>query len=109
MRKLVMALAVTGLAASQEVQGQGAPAPRVALQAVHDVSPALGAYTDEVLFGDVWRREGLSPRDRSLVTVSALIANGRAAQLRGHVGRALDNGVRPEEVAEAKPGAVRRA
>jgi 4-carboxymuconolactone decarboxylase len=95
-----MALVVVGLAASEEAQGQGAPAPRIAPQAVYDVSPALGAYTDEVLFGDVWRREELGPRDRSLVTVSALVANGRAAQLRGHVGRALDNGVKPEEVAE---------
>ncbi|MBB5696184.1 4-carboxymuconolactone decarboxylase [Roseomonas pecuniae] len=95
-----MTLAMTGLAGPAQAQGQGAPAPRVAPQAVYDIAPSLGAYTDEVLFGEVWRREGLIPRDRSLVTVSALIANGRAAQLRGHVGRALDNGVRPEEIAE---------
>jgi 4-carboxymuconolactone decarboxylase len=100
MRTFAMSLAVAGLAASAQAQGQAAPAPRVAPQAVYDVAPALGTYTDEVLFGEVWRREGLVPRDRSLVTLSALIANGRAAQLRGHVGRALDNGVRPEEVAE---------
>jgi 4-carboxymuconolactone decarboxylase len=99
MRILIMALAATGLATSA-AQAQGGTAPRVAPQAVYDVSPALGTFTDDVLFGEVWRREGLSPRDRSIVTLSALIANGRAAQLRGHVGRALDNGVRPEEVAE---------
>src|SRR5205814_2536925 len=55
------------------------------------------ALPDEVLFGDVWRRPELSPRDRSLVTVSVLIATGKPAQLAGHLGRALDNGVRPSE------------
>jgi 4-carboxymuconolactone decarboxylase len=95
-----MALAVSGVAASEEAHAQTAPAPRVAPQVVYDVSPALGSYTDEVLFGEVWRRQGLSPRDRSLVTVSALITNGRSAQLRGHLGRALDNGLKPEEIAE---------
>jgi 4-carboxymuconolactone decarboxylase len=53
--------------------------------------------TDEVLYGDVWRRTELSPRDRSLVTVSVLIATGKTAQLTGHLGRALDNGVQPSE------------
>jgi 4-carboxymuconolactone decarboxylase len=53
--------------------------------------------TDDVLYGDVWRRPELSPRDRSLVTIAALIATGKPAQLAGHLGRALDNGVRPSE------------
>jgi 4-carboxymuconolactone decarboxylase len=53
--------------------------------------------TDEVLFGDVWRRAELSPRDRSLVTISVLIATGKPAQLAGHLARALDNGVQPGE------------
>ena len=50
-----------------------------------------------MLFGDVWRRTELSPRDRSLVTISVLIATGKPAQLTGHLGRALDNGVQPSE------------
>jgi 4-carboxymuconolactone decarboxylase len=54
-------------------------------------------FTDDVLFGDVWRRPELSPRDRSLVTVSALIATGKPGQLAGHLARALDNGVQPSE------------
>jgi 4-carboxymuconolactone decarboxylase len=61
------------------------------------IAPGLAALTDEVLYGDVWRRSELSPRDRSLVTVSALIATGKTAQLSGHLGRALDNGVQPGE------------
>jgi 4-carboxymuconolactone decarboxylase len=53
-----------------------------------------------VLFGDVWARPGLSPRDRSLVTVSALIAMNRPDQLRSHMARALDNGLSKDELAE---------
>jgi 4-carboxymuconolactone decarboxylase len=61
------------------------------------IAPGLAALTDEVLFGDVWRRPELSPRDRSLVTIAVLIATGKPAQLAGHLGRALDNGVQPSE------------
>ena len=61
------------------------------------LAPGLATLTDDVLFGDVWRRAELSPRDRSLVTISVLIATGKSAQLTGHLGRALDNGVQPRE------------
>jgi 4-carboxymuconolactone decarboxylase len=61
------------------------------------LAPGLAALTDEVLFGDVWKRPELSPRDRSLVVISVLIATGKPAQLTGHLGRALNNGVQPSE------------
>ena len=61
------------------------------------IAPGLATFTDDVLFGDVWRRPELSSRDRSLVTVSVLIATGKPAQLAGHLGRALTNGVQPSE------------
>jgi 4-carboxymuconolactone decarboxylase len=61
------------------------------------IAPGLAALTDDVLYGDVWRRPELSPRDRSLVTISVLIAIGKPAQLAGHLGRAFDNGVQPSE------------
>ncbi len=61
------------------------------------LAPGLAALTDDVLYGDVWRRPELSPRDRSLVTISVLIATAKTAQLAGHLGRALDNGVKPSE------------
>jgi 4-carboxymuconolactone decarboxylase len=61
------------------------------------LAPGLAALTDDVLFGDVWKRPGLSPRDRSLVTIAVLIATGKSAQLAGHLGRALDNGLQPTE------------
>jgi 4-carboxymuconolactone decarboxylase len=57
----------------------------------------MAALTDDVLYGDVWRRPDLSPRDRSLVTITALIAMGKTTPLAGHLGRALDNGLRPAE------------
>lgn len=74
------------------------PAPRMAPAIVHDTVPALDAYTDEVLFADVWKRPELAPRDRSLVTIAALVAGGNTAQMVGHIDRALDNGVQPTEI-----------
>jgi len=65
-----------------------------------DFAPKLVELTDNVLFGDVWERPGLSKRDRSLVTVSALIALNRPEQLRFHVERALENGVTKDELVE---------
>jgi 4-carboxymuconolactone decarboxylase len=66
-----------------------------------DVAPALGDYTDNVLFGDVWKRPQLSPRDRSLVTVSSLVAQYRINELPFHLKFALENGVTREELIEA--------
>ena len=65
-----------------------------------DIAPRLTEITDKVLFDDVWQRPGLSPRDRSLVTVSALIANYRTNELPFHLKKALDNGVTREELIE---------
>ena len=66
-----------------------------------DIAPALGEYTDNVLFGDVWKRPQLSPRDRSLVTVSSLVAQYRINELPFHLKFALQNGVTREELIEA--------
>ncbi|WP_078590542.1 carboxymuconolactone decarboxylase family protein [Streptantibioticus cattleyicolor] len=65
------------------------------------IAPKLVDLTDDVLFGDVWERPGLSPRDRSLVTVSALTALYRGEQLGHHLGVALDNGLSVAELSEA--------
>jgi 4-carboxymuconolactone decarboxylase len=67
---------------------------------VRAVSPALAEFTDSTVMGEVWNRPGLSPRDRSVVTVSALIARDQASQLPTQVNRALDNGVTPGEISE---------
>lgn len=68
---------------------------------IGDVAPKLVELTDDVLFGDVWERPALSQRDRSLVTVSALVAMYRTNELTSHLRRALDNGVAGEELVEA--------
>jgi 4-carboxymuconolactone decarboxylase len=65
------------------------------------ISPSLVQYTTDVLFRDLWLRPALAPRDRSLVTVSALIATGQVAQITYHLNRAMDNGLTAEEAGEA--------
>jgi 4-carboxymuconolactone decarboxylase len=64
------------------------------------VAPKLIDLTEKVLFGDVWDRPGLSKRDRSLITVAALLATYRPEQLRVHIARAMENGVTKEELGE---------
>jgi 4-carboxymuconolactone decarboxylase len=66
-----------------------------------DFAPKLVELTDDVLFGDVWERKELSKRDRSLVTVAALVALNRPEQLRFHLGNAVKNGVKEQELIEA--------
>ena len=84
----------TGRAAAAPAQ------PSRAQRLLGDIAPKLAQFTDDVLFGDVWARPGLSPRDRSLVTVSALIAMNRPDQLRSHMALARDNGLTKDELVE---------
>jgi 4-carboxymuconolactone decarboxylase len=87
---------------------QAVPAPvrlsttnnRPSARAMGDFAPKLAEITDDVLYADVWERPQLSKRDRSLVTVAALIAMNRPDQLRSHFTRARDNGVSQEELIE---------
>ena len=67
---------------------------------VGPVSPGVVQYTGDPLFHDLWRRPALAPRDRSLVTVSALIASGQVAQITFHLNRAMDNGLTKAEASE---------
>lgn len=73
----------------------------VAQRAIGDFAPKLVSLTDDVLFGDVWERPELAKRDRSLVTVSALVAGGNTEQLRNHLIRAKENGLTETELKEA--------
>lgn len=75
-------------------------APQTPRDRVRPIVPKLVDLTDDVLFGDVWERPGLSKRDRSLITISVLTALYRPEQLRGHLERALANGVTKEEISE---------
>lgn len=67
---------------------------------VRGTVPKLIDLSEKVLYGDVWERPGLSKRDRSLVTVAALVAMYRGDQLKGHLERALANGVTKDEIGE---------
>ena len=67
---------------------------------VRQVAPRLIELTESVVYGDIWERPGLSKRDRSLITIAALIAMYRGDQLTGHLERALANGVTREEIGE---------
>jgi 4-carboxymuconolactone decarboxylase len=118
MKKIATSLLAFGTMMAAETvstpgHAQGAPAPAATSSAppakpptpiqriVGDFAPKMVELTDGVLFGDIWERPQLSKRDRSLVTVSALIAMNRPDQLRSHLVRARDNGVTQEELVEA--------
>lgn len=96
---------VTDAQYNAPLRAQPAPAattePTRAQQLMGDIAPALADLTDRVLYAEVWERTQLTPRDRSLVTISALIAMNRPDQLRSHLARGRDNGVTKEEAIEA--------
>ncbi|HEX7732164.1 MAG TPA: carboxymuconolactone decarboxylase family protein [Rhodanobacter sp.] len=74
--------------------------PHYGRRSIGDIAPKLAELTDDVLFGDIWARLGLAPRERSIATVSALVALNRTEQLPFHLRRARDNGVTAAELAE---------
>ncbi|MCU1379563.1 MAG: carboxymuconolactone decarboxylase [Acidimicrobiales bacterium] len=75
--------------------------PTPAQRLIGDLSPKLAELTDDLLFGDIWERPGLSKRDRSLITVATLVALYRTEQMEAHMRRAIDNGVTKDELIEA--------
>lgn len=87
-------------ARAQESNTTAGAKPRPSQAAIGDFDPKLAEITDDVLYGDIWERPQLSKRDRSLVTVSALIALNRPEQLRSHLLMARRNGVTQEELVE---------
>ncbi len=74
--------------------------PVLSYEDVRKVAPALEAYTQNRLLGEVWKRPGLAPRDRSIVTLAALIARNQTIEMPYHFALALDNGVKPGEISE---------
>jgi 4-carboxymuconolactone decarboxylase len=73
---------------------------RSPLDDLRRVTPALEKYTQDILLGDVWKRPGLAPRDRSIVTLAALIARNQTIEMPYYFNLALDNGVKPQEISE---------
>lgn len=103
---VVAALASGNLCGPAQAQTPTAPSsvpvqqPTRAQQLMAVTAPKLADLTDSVLYGDIWKRPQLSPRDRSLITVAALIAMNRPDQLRSHLALARQNGVSEEELVE---------
>jgi 4-carboxymuconolactone decarboxylase len=75
--------------------------PLAAAQMFGDFAPALVRFTEDTLFGEVWTRPELSPRDRSLITIASLVAGGNTAQLPNHLRRGVANGLTQDELVEA--------
>jgi 4-carboxymuconolactone decarboxylase len=97
----VAAAGATGASTAASAAPAPPAQPSRAQELFGDIAPGLAQLTDDVLYGDVWQRPGLSKRDRSLVTVSALVAMNRPEQLRSHLALAEQNGVTQEELVEA--------
>ena len=85
---------------AQETKAMDNSKPPLTFEDVRSVSPALEAYTQNRLLGGVWKRPGLTPRDRSIVTLAALIARNQTIEMPYHFNLALDNGVKPREISE---------
>ncbi|WP_250461075.1 carboxymuconolactone decarboxylase family protein [Microbulbifer litoralis] len=104
-RGLILLVASTVLfltaCADKEEEGMARSPVRVpSLEDVRAVSPALERYTTQGLLDEVWKRPDLLPRDRSIVTLAALIARNQTVELPFHINLALDNGVKPGEISE---------
>jgi 4-carboxymuconolactone decarboxylase len=91
---------IASTAQAQERKVMPAPASMPSREDVQRIAPALDRYTQERLLGDVWKRPGLSMRDRSIVTLAALIARSQTVELPFYLSLALDNRVKPREVSE---------
>ncbi len=100
-----LALLVITIPASCQTENKAVTQPNPAqtksmLDDIHAVSPTLEQYSKDRLFGDLWKRPDLSPRDRSIVTLAALIARNQTVQMLYYLNLALDNGVKPGEISE---------
>lgn len=76
-------------------------APRASIEKMKELSPSFAKLTDEFLFDDIWNRPGLSPRDKSLITISVLLAMGRGEQAESHIKLGLENGLTEAEIEAA--------
>lgn len=95
------AMLVSALAHAEKPQSTSNSAPPgLSLEDIRKVSPALARYTQGRLLGDVWKRPYLSPRDRSIVTVAALIARNQTTEMPYYLNLALESGVKPNEISE---------
>jgi 4-carboxymuconolactone decarboxylase len=103
MKVLAAALASLSLIAPSSAhaeQVRGAPGSALTSADIRTVAPALEKYRQDRLLGEVWKRPDLSPRDRSIVTLAALVARNQTIELAHYLNLALDSGVKPAEISE---------
>ncbi len=91
---------VATMALSAASPAQADPTKAISSADVRMVAPALDKYTQNTLLGEIWKRPGLTPRDRSIVTLAVLIARNQTIEMPYHFNLALDNGVKPREISE---------
>src|SRR3989442_13985973 len=91
---------IASSAQAQESKAMPTPKSMLTRDDVRAVAPALDQYTQDRLLGEVWKRPGLVPRDRSIITVAALIARNQTIEMPYHFNLALDHGVKPREISE---------
>lgn len=97
----LMSLSLLASACSRTSQTRSEASPHMlSVNDIRMVAPALDKYTHDRLLGEVWKRPGLAPRDRSIVTLAALIARDQTAEMPYYFNLALDNGVTPREISE---------
>lgn len=103
---VVLALVISILATNAFSQTKGSEmkkvvAPRASIERMKELSPEFAKLTDEVLFNDIWNRPGLSSRDKSLITISVLLAMGRGEQAESHIKLGIENGLTESEIEAA--------
>lgn len=97
----IVSLVVIALPAqAQETKAMHTSKPMLSGEEVRSVAPALDKYTQDRLLGDVWKHPGLNPRDRSIITLAALVARNQTIEMPYYLGLALDSGVKPREISE---------
>jgi 4-carboxymuconolactone decarboxylase len=96
----LLSLVAMPSARTEETAAMTGSKPILTYEDVRQVAPPLAVYTQNRLLGDVWKRPGLAPRDRSIVTLAALIARNQTIEMPYHFNLAFDNGVKPREISE---------
>lgn len=95
-----LSMSLASAPAFAEDKSRNLATPPLSITDVQAVSPGLAKYIEGAVLGDLWKRPGLSPRDRSVITVAALIARNQLIEMPFHFNMALDNGVKPSELSE---------
>lgn len=97
----IFSLSIANAQTSGTKEMKKVKAPRASIEKMKELSPTFAKLTDEVLFDDIWNRPGLSPRDKSLITISVLLAMGRGEQAESHIKLGIEHGLTETEIEAA--------